>query len=294
MVIPVYNAERYLDECVLSALDQTHGDAEVIAVDDGSTDSSAEILGGYADRIRVIRKPNGGTASALNRGAREMSGEWFKWLSADDALKPHALEALAGAARSAEDPERRIFYADFDHVNRDGRRIRRYDRAEPDNNGGTDLERNAVLLHHFYGNATTSLLHRSAFERCGPFDEAVGFAEDYEFWLRCCLLHGYRLHLVPRNIARYRVHESQLSSTRAGESDANSERIRSMVLARLPEGERRRYAEAAALVRDPPPSLSTRARTAAHRALFACVPGRAAEGVVRAYHRARNDGLYTG
>ena len=294
VVIPVYNAEKYLDECVGSALDQTHGDAEVIAVDDGSTDSSAEVLDGYADRVRVIRKPNGGTASALNRGAREMSGEWFKWLSADDALKPHALEALAGAARSAERPERRIFYADFDHVNLHGRRIKRYDRAEPDNNGKTDLERNAVLLHHFYGNGTTSMFHRSVFEMCGPFDESIGFAEDYEFWLRCCLLHGYRLHLVPRNIARYRVHESQLTRTRAGGMDANNERIRSMVLARLPEDERGRYVEAAALVRDPPPSLSTRARTAAHRALFACVPGRAAEAAVRTYHRARNDGLYTG
>ena len=294
IVIPVYNAERYLDECVLSALDQTHADAEVIAVDDGSTDSSAEILGGYADRVRVFRKPNGGTASALNRGAREMSGEWFKWLSADDALKPHALEALAGAACTVEGPDHCIFYADFDHVNRRGGRIRRYDRAEPDNNGRTDFERNAVLLHHFYGNGTTSMFHRSAFERCGPFDESIGFAEDYEFWLRCCLLHGYRLHLVPRNIARYRVHESQLSSTRAGESAANSDRIRSMVLERLPEDERGRYVEAAARVRVPPPSLSTRARTAAHRALFACVPGRAAEAAVRAYHRARHDGLYTG
>ena len=101
VVIPVYNAARYLDECVRSALDQTYADTEVIAVDDGSMDSSAEILGCYADHVRVFRKPNGGTASALNRGAREMSSEWFKWLSADDALKPHALEALAGAARSA-------------------------------------------------------------------------------------------------------------------------------------------------------------------------------------------------
>ena len=97
------------------------------------------------------------------------------------------------------------------------------------------------------------MFHRSVFERCGPFDESIGFAEDYEFWLRCCLLHGYRLYLVLRNIARYRMHESQLSSTHAGETDDNNGRIWSMVLARLPEAERGRYMEAAALVRDPPP-----------------------------------------
>ena len=58
------------------------------------------------------------------------------------------------------------------------------------------------------------MFHRSVFERCGPFDESIGFAEDCEFWLRCCLLHGCRMHLMPRNIARYRVHESQLTRAR--------------------------------------------------------------------------------
>ena len=75
IVIPVYNAERYLDECVRSALDQTYPHTEIIAVDDGSTDSSPEILKGYADRIRVFSKENGGTASALNLGACRMSGD---------------------------------------------------------------------------------------------------------------------------------------------------------------------------------------------------------------------------
>lgn len=58
VAIPVYNA-KYLDECLRSALNQTYGDTEVVAVDDGSTDSSGEILAGYADRVRVFHKPNG-------------------------------------------------------------------------------------------------------------------------------------------------------------------------------------------------------------------------------------------
>ena len=78
------------------------------------------------------------------------------------------------------------------------------------------------------------MFHRSVFERCGPFDKSTGFAEDYEFWRRCCLLHGYRLYLVLRNIARYRMHESQLSSTHAGETDDNNGRIRSWCLQGCP------------------------------------------------------------
>ena len=291
IAIPVYNAERYLDECLRSALDQTYGDVEVVAVDDGSTDSSAEILDGYADRVRVFHKPNGGTASALNHAHCRMQGDWFKWLSADDALKPHAVEALVGEARSLGWPRDRIFYAKYDFVDERGRRVGRLRTTEPDNNAKTDFERNAILLHHFYGNGITSMFHRSIFERCGPFDESIEFAEDYEFWLRCCLLHGCRLHLVRENIARSRVHPSQTTRTRSGEVDAMNDRIRSMVLAKIPGDLRGRYVAAAARVRPVPAPLPARARMAAHRALFACMPVHTAKGMVRAYHRIMNDGL---
>ena len=135
------------------------------------------------------------------------------------------------------------------------------------------------------------MFHRSVFDRCGPFDEAVGYSEDYEFWLRCCLLHGCRLRLVPRSIARYRVHTSTLTSAHAGESESKDDQIRSAVLSRLPAGLRSRYVEAAARVGPPPDPYPFRIRVAAHRALFACVPGGAARGAVRAYHRIRRDGL---
>ena len=291
IVVPVYNAERYIAECIESALGQTYGNTEIIAVDDGSTDSSDEVLDGYADRIRVFRRPNGGTASALNYGRERMEGDWFKWLSADDMLKPHAVESLVRAADAAGRPEDHIFYAEFDHINEAGKKIGRYTRPEPDNNGKSDFDRNAILLHHFYGNAITSMFHRSIFKRCGPFDESIKFGEDYEFWLRCCLLHGCRLHLVKKNIARYRVHPSQLSSKRSDEIDANSDRIRSMVLEQVPVGLRGRYAEAAAQIKQPVP-VSARIRAAAYRALFSCVPRPTAQKAIRAYHRMRSDGLY--
>ena len=291
IVIPAYNAERYLDECVRSALDQTYADTEIIAVDDGSTDSTPEILEGYADRIRVHRKKNGGTASALNLGYRKMSGDWFKWLSADDALKPRAVATLVGAARSLGWPDDHIFYARHDFVNEHRKRAGRLANIEPNYNRKGDFERNAILLHHFYGNGITSMFHRSMFDRCGPFDEKIGYAEDYEFWLRCCLLHGCRMHLVSRNIARYRVHSAQLTSAHAGEAEAKDEQIRSAILSRLEPCLRARYVEAASRARRPGSPYSHKIRAAAHRTLFACVPERAAKRAVRAYHRARRDGL---
>lgn len=260
IVIPVYNAERYLDECIRSALDQTHRDAEIIAVDDGSTDTSSEILESYSDRVRVYCKPNGGTASALNHGVRRMEGEWFKWHSADDLLKPHALETLCGAAAGLGGRSSRcIIYAEHDFVDEHGERITTLDGSGHgfvdehgerittleclafDYNRLTDFERNVRLLNHFYGPAGAAMLHGSTFGICGFFDETLPFAEDYDFWLRCCLLYGYCLHYVQGNISSYRIHAGQLSNTRRPEFVENAERIRSSVLDRLPAGLRRRY-----------------------------------------------------
>ena len=242
IAIPVYNAEDYLDECIQSALNQTHADTEIVAVDDGSTDASGEILDGYADRISVSHKPNGGTASALNRASSMMSSDWFKWLSADDLLKPCAVEVLAGAAqRLGPRAARCIFYAEHDFIDGHGSPATRM-HVSTDYNALTPFKRRVMLLDHFYGHGSTSMLHRSAFERCGGFDESMGFDEDYEFWLRCCLVHGYDMRYVDGNIASNRIHAQQLSSLVAAKEAMEKEVwLKEHVLAMLSRRERRRY-----------------------------------------------------
>jgi len=74
IIIPVYNAEKYLEECIESALNQTYPDIEIIAVNDGSTDNSLGILKKYEGKIKIISKENGGVASALNAGINAMTG----------------------------------------------------------------------------------------------------------------------------------------------------------------------------------------------------------------------------
>ena len=303
IVIPVYNAERYLDECIRSALDQTHRDAEIIAVDDGSTDTSAEILEAYSDRIRVHRKPNGGTASALNHGVRRMEGDWFKWHSADDLLKPHALETLCGAATElGRQSLKCILYAEHDFIDEYGKQITTlkdsgHDFIDEygkqittleclafDYNRMTDFERNVRLLHHFYGPAGAALLHKSTFDTCGFFDEDLSFSEDYEFWLRCCFLHGYRMYYVPGNVSSYRIHAGQLSNTRRPEFLENGERIRSSVLCKLPADLRRRYISEAKRYRVYPRHV--RIRRSARDAVLGALPKTAADRITAAYLKA--------
>lgn len=94
VVINNYNYGCYLRQCIDSVLNQTGPADEIIMVDDGSTDNSLEILGSYADLIKVISKKNGGQASALNAGFFASEGNWILFLDADDWLKPNCIRTL--------------------------------------------------------------------------------------------------------------------------------------------------------------------------------------------------------
>lgn len=100
VIVPVYNAEKYLAECVDSILAQTLRDIEVILVDDGSTDSSPSICEAYAEkdsRIQVIHKANGRAASARNAGLKLAQGEYIAFVDSDDWIAPEMYEKMLAA-----------------------------------------------------------------------------------------------------------------------------------------------------------------------------------------------------
>lgn len=102
VVVPVYNVEAYLRECVDSVLNQTMGDFEVILVDDGATDSSGSICDEYGrqdPRIQVIHQTNGGLSAARNTGLDAAKGDYVYFLDSDDYIVPHALEKLCHIAK---------------------------------------------------------------------------------------------------------------------------------------------------------------------------------------------------
>ncbi|MFI3242484.1 MAG: glycosyltransferase, partial [Alphaproteobacteria bacterium] len=101
IIIPVYNVEKYLSQCLDSVLNQTFNDWEAICVNDGSTDKSAEILTKYANkdsRIKVINQENYGVSSARNTAMKRITGEWTCFLDADDAFAPCTLETFYNIA----------------------------------------------------------------------------------------------------------------------------------------------------------------------------------------------------
>ena len=103
VIIPVYNVEEYLHECVDSVLCQTYGNFEIILVDDGSTDSSGKICDEYVEkdeRVTVIHQKNGGPSITRNTGLENANGKYIYFLDSDDYIENNALELLVNAAES--------------------------------------------------------------------------------------------------------------------------------------------------------------------------------------------------
>lgn len=110
IVIPVYNGSNYLAQAIDSALGQTYPNCEVLVVNDGSDDggATAELALSYEEKIRYFEKENGGVATALNLGIRQMRGEYFAWLSHDDLYKPEKIELQVKAALDSGDRTRLV------------------------------------------------------------------------------------------------------------------------------------------------------------------------------------------
>lgn len=97
VIVPVYNAQRYVRACLDSLIAQTYQNLQILLIDDGSTDGSGEILDDYAKkdaRIRCIHQPNGGVSAARNRGLEEATGEWISFVDSDDWLEPNTYETV--------------------------------------------------------------------------------------------------------------------------------------------------------------------------------------------------------
>ena len=99
-VIPAYNAAQFVGEAIASCLHQTVPPVEIIVVDDGSTDETAEIAASFGSLVRVVSQLNAGEGAARNRGISESAGEWVAFLDADDLWEPTKLEQQLSAVQA--------------------------------------------------------------------------------------------------------------------------------------------------------------------------------------------------
>ena len=221
IVIPAYNASNYLAEAIESALAQTYDNIEIIVVNDGSKDDGAtrQVAMSYGDKIRYFEKENGGSSSALNRGIREMTGEWFSWLSHDDLYYPNKVERQIDAIRELalpeEDLSNHIFFSDSDLIDGNGKYIRRADMAGAKETARyiSELPGNKYLIAEptrFTFHGCSCLIHRDTFARVGAFDETLRLVNDVDLWFRL-YADGCVVHYLPEPLVMGRVHAKQVS-----------------------------------------------------------------------------------
>ena len=213
VIIPVYNGEKYIEECVKSALHQTYDNMEVVVVNDGSTDSTHDICK-YVNDITYLIKPNGGTASALNLGIRNTESSWIHWLSADDVLYPDAIENMFNKIDKTPNNKDYIYYSDYDIIDKDSQKIGEFIEPVHRNLRSKD-ERFKELMSNYYGNGSTTMIHRTVFERVGYFDESLAHSEDYDFLLKA-MSKGIDLKSIPIKTLKYRYHDEQMTKKVGG------------------------------------------------------------------------------
>ena len=237
VVIPVYNSEKFLEECLDSILTQTYQNIEIIAVDDGSTDSSPDILERYSDKINIISQKNQGLASALNLGISKMKGDWFKWFSPDDVMHSNMIKTLIDEAKNHSDNI--ILYSNWNIIDDTGNTLREF--HESNYNELSEFDFNLRLLDGQQINVNTTLIPAIFLKKYGirELDEPV--AIDYDFFLRSALLHDVRFHLISQPLVKYRIHSDQLSHKNISKTLNYISEIKDEILMKLDESLRIKY-----------------------------------------------------
>ena len=217
IIIPVYNGANYVSEAIDSALAQTYKNIEIIVVNDGSSDDGAteKIAKSYGDRIRYFAKENGGVSSALNFGIRQMTGEWFSWLSHDDLYTPekieHSVDALKKAGR--QNREKLLVYTDGLLVRSDRSKIMSFHRYFKKERIYSGEEAACAMASQGTLCGCCLLIHRTAFDEVGFFDETLRYSQDALMWYSL-FLGGYNVCYTPYKDVMNRVHKLQVTNTR--------------------------------------------------------------------------------
>ena len=199
VIIPTYNRAAVVGQAVQSVLAQSDSDLEVIIVDDGSSDDTAEAAAAFASdgRVRYVRQANQGRSLARNHGARLAQGDWLGFLDSDDRYLPETLSRQREARRLH--PEAELTLGGYEYVDEGGdwRGERR-----PWEEGSLTL---AGWLFNCLGMPGSMLVRRSWFERLGGFDPECEIAEDWDLFLR--LSHaGCGMAWTQTAVCQYRQH----------------------------------------------------------------------------------------
>lgn len=227
IIIPAYNASKYIGQAIESALAQTYKNIEIIVVNDGSTDNgeTERICLTYGDKIKYYKKENGGVSSALNLGISKMTGDYFAWLSHDDLYYPTNIYEHIRCLKNNKN-EKIITFSNFNII---------------DENSNMMLRETIVCNLHCFDykinqtkpeysllqgeiNGGSVLIPKEAFEKCGLFDENLRISQERDMWFRL-IQGGYTFFNIPLETTSIRFHSQQVTNTNS-ETDIETDQKR--------------------------------------------------------------------
>jgi len=206
IMMPTYNQENYLRAAIDSVLAQTFSDFELLIVNDGSTDNTEGIMEEYAardTRVKIFKKKNGGTASALNVAFANAAAGWLCWLSSDDLFLPNHLELRAAAIKQT--PEMKFIYSASNWLVEEEKKIvsPNYKNLIPP----PDIQTLRLMRINYVSGITITMRKEDA---SAGFDEKLYYAHDYEMWFGISLQH--RFYYITEPTAITRIHKEQATA----------------------------------------------------------------------------------
>lgn len=204
VIIPVYNGEKTIKETIKSVLNQSFKLLELIIINDGSTDSTLEIIKSIDDsRLQVFSYPNAGLAASRNRGISHSTGKFISFIDADDLWTFDKLESQIKALQ--DHPKAAVAYSWTDYIDTEGKLLK----SGRQITACGDVYKQ-LMLWNFLENGSNPLIRSGALEVVGNFDETLSAAEDWDMWLR--LAACYEFVAVPKAQILYRVSVNSMST----------------------------------------------------------------------------------
>ena len=205
VIIPAYNHEKYIKECIESVLNQTYENIEVLVEDDCSTDKTKEIIKSIEDKRlkKFYAKKNKGVVQTINELTKKCNGKYIAVLGSDDVWYPTKIEEQVKVFK--KNPKLGAVFTQLDLIDEKGNV---YPKEDPtykifNNTNMKSYERLRVFYQK--GNHLchpTSMISKKAIEDIGPYNRAFRQLHDYEYWTR--LLQKYEIHIIPKRLIGYR------------------------------------------------------------------------------------------
>ena len=208
IITPAYNRADYLEEVILSVLNQGYPNIEYIVLDDGSIDNTVDLLKKYTNRIFWETQKNIGETLTVNKGINKAKGEIIGIVNSDDPLLPGAIKEIVQMFQ--EQPDLFVIYPDWNMIDAEGHLIETISTYEYD-------YKNMVRWHHCIPGPGT-LFKRELIISLGGRDPSFRFVADYDFWLRAGLIGPFAR--IPKILATFRWYAGGVSSASKGKEMA--------------------------------------------------------------------------